>query len=184
MGRIGRMGPMPRAPSGAVKNKTASLLSRRRLRRSIIDRSAPRNEIVPFRTMDPQSPPIRWEPTACPLCGGRESLPLVEAPEPDGPPQGPVFQIVACRECGLCYTNPRPDAASLARFYRPDYGPHRGCGLSPGPARPAAGPGYPSGCGRAIRSGGAGRATGRRGCWTSVAAAANSWSGCTSKAGE
>ncbi len=87
--------------------------------------------------MDPQSPPLEWEQTACPLCGGRESHSVIEAPEPDGPPQGPVFQIVACRECGLCYTNPRPDAASLGRFYRPDYGPHRRCGLPRGQRRAA-----------------------------------------------
>jgi 2-polyprenyl-3-methyl-5-hydroxy-6-metoxy-1,4-benzoquinol methylase len=87
--------------------------------------------------MDPQSPPIQWELTACPLCGSRESRRLIEAPEPDGPPHGPLFQIVACRECGLCYTNPRPDAASLCRFYGPDYGPHRRCGLSPGQRRAA-----------------------------------------------
>jgi 2-polyprenyl-3-methyl-5-hydroxy-6-metoxy-1,4-benzoquinol methylase len=87
--------------------------------------------------MDPQSPPIVWQQTACPLCGGWESLPVIQAPEPDGPPQGPVFQIVACRACGLRYTNPRPDPASLARFYRPDYGPHRRCGLSPGQCRAA-----------------------------------------------
>jgi SAM-dependent methyltransferase len=54
---------------------------------------------------------------------------VIEACEPDTPPDGPVFQIVACRACGLCYTNPRPDAASLAQFYGPDYGPHRHCGL-------------------------------------------------------
>src|SRR5947209_7895693 len=79
----------------------------------------------------PTAPPtpgildIRWEECACPLCGGRNAAPLVRAPDFDPEDTGLWFTVVRCLDCGLCFTNPRPDRASMARFYPADYRPHR-----------------------------------------------------------
>src|SRR5262249_9220869 len=35
------------------------------------------------------------------------------------------FVVVQCQQCGLCFTNPRPTAASIGRFYPSGYRPHR-----------------------------------------------------------
>ncbi len=35
------------------------------------------------------------------------------------------FRVVRCRSCGLVYVNPRPDPASLGRYYPESYGPHQ-----------------------------------------------------------
>jgi 2-polyprenyl-3-methyl-5-hydroxy-6-metoxy-1,4-benzoquinol methylase len=74
--------------------------------------------------------PLDWEETGCLLCGSRQTRPLVEAPDVHGTGSGPRFQVVRCNDCGLCFTNPRPSPASIGRFYRSDYEPHQGCGLS------------------------------------------------------
>lgn len=72
------------------------------------------------------APPLTWDETACLLCGRDEADVLTEAPDPlPGPGQGRWFAVVRCRHCGLCYTNPRPSAASLTTFYPPGYAPHR-----------------------------------------------------------
>jgi SAM-dependent methyltransferase len=69
--------------------------------------------------------PIKWEETACPLCAGRGSVPLVEAGDPlAGAETSLRFQVVRCRDCSLSYTNPRPDAQSIGRFYPDDYAPY------------------------------------------------------------
>jgi 2-polyprenyl-3-methyl-5-hydroxy-6-metoxy-1,4-benzoquinol methylase len=34
------------------------------------------------------------------------------------------FTIVRCRNCGLAYLNPRPDASEIGAFYPPNYGEH------------------------------------------------------------
>ena len=75
-------------------------------------------------------PDIDWEETACLLCGGRESSLLLEAAGSDSCDASLRFKVVQCRDCGLCFTNPRPGPASLGRFYPPDYKSHVGCGLS------------------------------------------------------
>jgi len=69
---------------------------------------------------------VSWEVTACPLCGEDEADPLVTAGDPLDPGRRHSFTVVRCRACGLGYTNPRPDQASIGRFYPPDYAPHRG----------------------------------------------------------
>jgi 2-polyprenyl-3-methyl-5-hydroxy-6-metoxy-1,4-benzoquinol methylase len=63
------------------------------------------------------------EETTCLLCGSSRWTTLVEAE--DGDRQGLSFRVVRCERCGLAFTNPRPDAASIAPFYPPDYPPHR-----------------------------------------------------------
>jgi SAM-dependent methyltransferase len=76
---------------------------------------------------------IAWDEPDCPLCGGDRREPLLEAPDParDGP--GLWFAVVRCAECGLCFTSPRPDRATIAQFYPASYRPHR---LARRPPRP------------------------------------------------
>ncbi len=67
---------------------------------------------------------IDWEETPCLLCGGSTGIPLVEAPDRTPGSQGLWFVVVQCQECGLCYTNPRPDLRTIGQFYPAGYGPH------------------------------------------------------------
>jgi SAM-dependent methyltransferase len=46
-------------------------------------------------------------------------------------------RVVRCRQCELCFTNPRPSAESMGPFYAADYSPHQRCGLTPGQRRRA-----------------------------------------------
>jgi SAM-dependent methyltransferase len=82
---------------------------------------------VVLRDMPGEPPPaVSWEETPCPLCGQSPGKPLLEAPDPlPDSGAGFVFAVVRCDTCGLCYTNPRPTARTIARFYPPDYRPHR-----------------------------------------------------------
>lgn len=68
---------------------------------------------------------IEWEETPCLLCGGGNWSPLVEAPEPTPDGAGRWFMVVQCRDCGLCFTNPRPTPESIGQFYGAGYGPHQ-----------------------------------------------------------
>jgi hypothetical protein len=68
---------------------------------------------------------FRWEETDCLLCGHSEADLVLEAADPlPAHQRGLRFAVVRCRHCGLVYTNPRPDAASMSRFYPADYAPH------------------------------------------------------------
>ncbi|MDW8242030.1 MAG: methyltransferase domain-containing protein [Thermogemmata sp.] len=68
---------------------------------------------------------FRWEETACPLCGQDAADFVLEAADPlPAGRRGLRFAVVRCRHCGLAYTNPRPDAATIARFYPEHYAPH------------------------------------------------------------
>jgi SAM-dependent methyltransferase len=73
----------------------------------------------------PSSLRVEWEEADCPLCGGRRWTMLLEAPDPAPGGRGLWFAVVQCIDCGLCFTNPRPSAASIGQFYSPVYGPHR-----------------------------------------------------------
>src|SRR5262245_38115152 len=70
-------------------------------------------------------PTVAWEEPDCPLCGGRDWAPLIEAPDPSDSGGGLWFAVVRCRACQLCFTNPRPDPATIGHFYAADYRPHR-----------------------------------------------------------
>ena len=65
------------------------------------------------------------EEVRCPLCGGGDYVPFLQAASV--PPASPTnwFHIVQCRACKLCFTNPRPTAATIGGFYGPSYEPHR-----------------------------------------------------------
>jgi 2-polyprenyl-3-methyl-5-hydroxy-6-metoxy-1,4-benzoquinol methylase len=63
-----------------------------------------------------------WERVSCPLCDGDdEELVLTKRSQPDGN----VFRLVRCRECGLGYVNPRPSSESIKYFYPEDYHPYQ-----------------------------------------------------------
>jgi hypothetical protein len=60
---------------------------------------------------------IRWDEPPCPLCDGERRSPVLEAP--DLAPGGSRlrFAVVRCDECGLDFTNPRPDRETIEQFY-------------------------------------------------------------------
>jgi 2-polyprenyl-3-methyl-5-hydroxy-6-metoxy-1,4-benzoquinol methylase len=74
---------------------------------------------------DTARPEVTWEEADCPLCAHRAWTPLVEARDPLPPGGGLWFAVVRCVRCGTCFTNPRPDAASIRHFYPTDYLPFR-----------------------------------------------------------
>jgi SAM-dependent methyltransferase len=78
--------------------------------------------------LDPPGPVVEWEEVACNLCGSDDWSPLVEAPDQAPGGTGLWFAVVQCQRCGLCFTNPRPNEASIAQFYPPEYKPHRSKG--------------------------------------------------------
>jgi 2-polyprenyl-3-methyl-5-hydroxy-6-metoxy-1,4-benzoquinol methylase len=59
------------------------------------------------------------------LCGCRNWSPLVEAADTTTGGTGGWFVVVQCQECGLCFTNPRPNIDSISQFYPSVYRPHR-----------------------------------------------------------
>jgi SAM-dependent methyltransferase len=71
------------------------------------------------------APRVEWEEVDCPLCGGDQYAPLLEAPDVGTGGTGLWFAVVHCHDCGLCFTNPRPTPASIGQFYPAVYGPHR-----------------------------------------------------------
>jgi SAM-dependent methyltransferase len=67
--------------------------------------------------------PICWQEVGCPHCNIDRFEPVLEAD--DVLASGLRFLIVRCAGCGLCYTNPRPDPASMRRFYPANYHCHQ-----------------------------------------------------------
>jgi SAM-dependent methyltransferase len=78
-------------------------------------------------------PLVEWEEAACPLCDGGRWATLLEAPDLTPGGSGLWFAVVQCRDCRLCFTNPRPSPATIGSFYPAGYPPHQ-------PARPAGRP--------------------------------------------
>jgi SAM-dependent methyltransferase len=73
----------------------------------------------------PAGPVVEWEEADCLLCGSRHWSPLLEAPDTAAGHDGLWFAVVQCQDCGLCYTNPRPNARTIGQFYPEFYRPHR-----------------------------------------------------------
>lgn len=65
--------------------------------------------------------PIRWETVACPLCGAADDREFLRTTGDDGR----EYRLGKCDRCGMVYTNPRPDEASIAQFYPEDYSPYQ-----------------------------------------------------------
>jgi SAM-dependent methyltransferase len=64
---------------------------------------------------------INWETTTCPLCGAGNDRDFLHATGNDGI----EYRLGQCVRCGMVFTNPRPDAASIAQFYPEDYSPYQ-----------------------------------------------------------
>ncbi len=68
---------------------------------------------------------VEGEETDCLLCGAGRRSTLLEAPEGPAATSGLRPAVVRCEVCGLCYTSPRPTAATMHRLYPDEYPPHR-----------------------------------------------------------
>jgi SAM-dependent methyltransferase len=69
-------------------------------------------------------PPLPLESVACALCG-RDDAPAVLHGRDARRGLPGRFQVVRCPGCGLAWVNPRPTREGIARYYPPDYAPHR-----------------------------------------------------------
>lgn len=67
---------------------------------------------------------LNVEDIDCPLCGDRQSRPVVESPDNQWGVPG-TFRAVQCVGCGHVYMNPRPTLETIAACYPDDYGPHQ-----------------------------------------------------------
>ncbi|MFC1699113.1 class I SAM-dependent methyltransferase [Candidatus Omnitrophota bacterium] len=67
---------------------------------------------------------VNLEYVNCDLCGGRDTQFVYKASTLRRETPG-EFDLVKCKKCGLIYLNPRPDFASLAKFYPQDYEFHK-----------------------------------------------------------
>jgi len=64
-----------------------------------------------------------FELVNCPMCGGADwSIAHAGRDWAMGGSQG--VQVVRCKQCGLNFTNPRPDAEHLVRYYDAAYAPY------------------------------------------------------------
>jgi SAM-dependent methyltransferase len=70
-------------------------------------------------------PEIEWEEPNCLLCGNRRWTHLIEAPDNTPQSKNLWFAVVQCQDCGLCFTNPRPDGQTISQFYPASYRPRR-----------------------------------------------------------
>lgn len=66
---------------------------------------------------------LQLEHVCCPLCGSNDEELVLEACS-TADCEVSTWRMVRCSKCRLCYTNPRPDDASIARFYPDDYECH------------------------------------------------------------
>src|ERR1700676_4735773 len=74
-------------------------------------------------------PTVVWEHVPCPLCDADVADELLSIHVE----QHQAYRLVRCQDCGLGYLNPRPDAASIGRYYPADYHPHRAPERRPSP---------------------------------------------------
>jgi 2-polyprenyl-3-methyl-5-hydroxy-6-metoxy-1,4-benzoquinol methylase len=82
----------------------------------------------------PATAAVQWEQTSCPLCRSQRWSTLLEAPDFEAA-AATSYTVVRCRECGLCFTSPRPSPASMGQFYGAAYRPHRLAEPALGPTR-------------------------------------------------
>jgi len=65
------------------------------------------------------------EPVACPYCGSRRARPWRSSPDRLLRRFDTVWTALRCRDCGVCYTSPRPASASIGDHYPDKYAPYR-----------------------------------------------------------
>ncbi len=70
------------------------------------------------------APPLPLERVACALCGREDARALLHGRDVRRGLPG-SFAVVRCPGCGLAFVNPRPTRDGIARYYPPDYAPHR-----------------------------------------------------------
>ena len=61
------------------------------------------------------------EAPPCPLCGGDDFRVVIGEARDRLHRKSGVFQVQACRRCGMVITRPRPTAAALGYFYEGAY---------------------------------------------------------------
>jgi SAM-dependent methyltransferase len=64
---------------------------------------------------------INWETVACPLCDHARDGEFLRGRGDDGR----EYRLGRCRRCSFVFLNPRPDEATVALLYPPDYSPYR-----------------------------------------------------------
>lgn len=72
------------------------------------------------------APPSLEEVEGCLLCGEAGAVPWIDSTVQLAPATGERFRFVQCGGCGLVFLSPRPTEEGMARYYPPDYLPHRG----------------------------------------------------------
>lgn len=87
--------------------------------------------VFALQTAAPTCSGIAWEEPSCLMCGGDQYTPIIEAADPNGETGGLRFAVVRCNECGLMFTSPRPNAATIGRFYAANYRPHHRSRVKP-----------------------------------------------------
>jgi SAM-dependent methyltransferase len=65
-----------------------------------------------------------WEEPDCLHCGSAHREVVVHAHDNAAPHDWRRHTVVRCRDCGLCYTCPRPTLQFIGTFYPRDYAPH------------------------------------------------------------
>ncbi len=60
---------------------------------------------------------VRWERTACPVCGSGEEEEFLCAPGDDGR----EYRLAKCRRCAQVFLNPRPTEDTVGLLYTEDY---------------------------------------------------------------
>ena len=64
------------------------------------------------------------ETITCDFCGSAEAVPVARQADKLHRTTDELFTIVRCKECGLHYTNPRPSAHEIGRYYAENYAFH------------------------------------------------------------
>lgn len=67
---------------------------------------------------------LKLEYIDCPLCGGQDHRPVMQAADQLHGVPG-TFHVVKCTACGHRFMNPRPTEETLAACYPAGYGPHQ-----------------------------------------------------------
>jgi SAM-dependent methyltransferase len=67
---------------------------------------------------------VTLESVTCDFCGSADAVPVAHQTDKLHRTTDEVFAIVRCAACGLHYTNPRPSAAEIGRYYADDYAFH------------------------------------------------------------
>lgn len=67
---------------------------------------------------------ISYEEVSCDLCGIQDAVEYAKQGDVFHETTREIFTVVSCKNCGLRYTNPRPDFKSISKFYSNSYSYH------------------------------------------------------------